>query len=220
MPEALQNPLVIAIVVLVLVLLIAIPVLIRRRRAVAEEVLPPPELGHQVDYTSLPYEEPTGLSDRFRRLSIGAKLLLFLVPLVLIVAIVIVAMLFQSSANPDIATQVAPAAKITDVKANVAGTNKILVQANTNLPNDATVTAALKENGQDFAWGNPATAPVRDGTVQITIEKLKDAPTPKEGQKYTVVLSAVSNDQTVSSEPADLEIPLPLKAAFYQIAGP
>ncbi len=97
MPEVLQNnPLIIVIIVLVLVLLIAIPVLIRRRRAGADEVLPPPELGQQVDYTSLPYEEPTGLADRIRRLSIGAKMLLVLVPLVLIVGVVIAVLTLQT----------------------------------------------------------------------------------------------------------------------------
>src|SRR5262249_9734215 len=100
MPEVLQNnPLIIVVIVLVLVLLIAIPVLIRRRRAGADEVLPPPELGQQIDYTSLPYEEPTGLGDRFRRLSIGTKLLLLLVPVVLIVAIVIAVQTLQSPSD-------------------------------------------------------------------------------------------------------------------------
>src|SRR5690349_12146804 len=121
MPEVLQNnPLIIVIIVLVLVLLIAIPVLIRRRRAGAEEVTPPIDVDAAMrDYTAEPYEEPTGLGDRFRRLSIGAKLLIFLVPIVLIVAIVIAVLTFGGSGNT-IATQTASPPRITNVRANVA----------------------------------------------------------------------------------------------------
>src|SRR5262245_50595863 len=109
MPEVLQdNPLIIVIIVLVLVLLIAIPVLIRRRRASAEEVLPPPDVGAQVDYTSLPYEEPTGVADRFRNASIGTKLLLFLVPLVLIVGGVIAYLVFFQGGGSGVPTASVP----------------------------------------------------------------------------------------------------------------
>src|SRR5690242_11594092 len=94
MLDALQNPIVIAIVVSILLVLIAIPVLLRRRRAAREEVLPPPELGQAIDYTSLPYEEPTGMADRFRQASPAVKLLVFLVPLVIIVAGVVLWLTF------------------------------------------------------------------------------------------------------------------------------
>src|SRR5919199_299060 len=104
MLEALQNPLVIAIVVAVLLLLIAIPVLVRRRRAGHEEVLPPPELGQAIDYTAIPYEEPTSWSDRLARASPATKLLLVLVPLVVIVGAVVLFLTFlqqpSGAANP------------------------------------------------------------------------------------------------------------------------
>src|SRR5262245_28684588 len=145
MPEALQNnPLIIVVIVLVLVLLIAIPVLIRRRRAGADEVLPPPEMGAQVDYTSLPYEEPTGVADRFRNASIATKLLIFLVPLVLIVGGVIAYItLSQGRAGGATTQAVVPEYNITNVQANVAGANKIRVQADTNLPDGAQVLVTL-----------------------------------------------------------------------------
>jgi hypothetical protein len=201
----------------VLVLLIAIPVLIRRRRAGADEVLPPPELGQQIDYTSLPYEEPTGLGDRFRRLSIGAKLLLFLVPLVLIVAIVIGVMSFQTTPE-DTTAQVTPSAsQLKIVQADVSGEGKILVRADTDLPNGSVVSALLKENDQDFAWFDPesASAQASDGKVQLTLTKLKDGPTPKQDQEYMVVLSAAVGSQTISSEPTPVKVPAPLRASFY-----
>jgi hypothetical protein len=221
MPEVLSNnPFIIAIIVLVLILLIAIPVLIRRRRASADDVLPPPELGQSIDYTSLPYEEPTGLADRFRRLPIGAKLLIFLIPLVLIVAAVIAVLTLQTQTTADNPTPVLPPPTITDVAANVANPTKIRVIASTTLPNGTQVTAVLKENGQDFAWFDPQTAAqVDDGRIELNLEKSPSAPTPKEGQEYTIILSAKANDQTVSSEPAALDVPGPLRAAFYQLVS-
>src|SRR5262245_27548437 len=130
MPEVLQdNPLIFVVIVLVLVLLIAIPVLIRRRRANADEILPPPDVGSQVDYTSLPYEEPTTMADRFRSASIGAKMLLFLVPVVLIVGGVIAYMALFPGGEVGPIVQNTPQYTITNVKANVAGANKIRVQA-------------------------------------------------------------------------------------------
>src|SRR6266508_5679810 len=102
----LQYPIILAVVVVVLLILIAIPVLLRRRRASQEDVLPPPELGHAVDYTSLPYEEPTSLGDRLREAPIGVKLLLALVPIAVIVAGVVLWLTFFSS--PGGSTAVAP----------------------------------------------------------------------------------------------------------------
>jgi flagellar FliL protein len=222
MPEGLQNnPLIIVIIVLVLVLLIAIPVLIRRRRASAEEVLPPIDIDSAMrDYTSEAEVEPTGFADRFRRLSIGGKLLIVLIPLVLIIAGVIAFLAFGSSGN-NVATQSAPPPTITNVQANVAGENKIVVSADTDLPNGAPVTVALKENDQDFPWFNPQTASVQasDGKIQATLEKLKDAPTPKLGQDYMVVLTTQANGQTVASEPAKLDVPGPLRDKFFQIVA-
>src|SRR4051812_38130694 len=84
--NAILNPIVIGIIVLVLLILIVIPVLIRRRRSAQGQVLPPPELGQAVDYTSMPYEEPTTFVERLRQAPIGVKLLLGLVPLVVIIA--------------------------------------------------------------------------------------------------------------------------------------
>lgn len=217
--EALQNPLVIAVVVLILLLLIAIPVVVRRRRASQEEVLPPPELGQSIDYTSLPYEEPNGLGDRFARASLPTKLLLVLVPLVLIIGVAVVALTFLRSPIPgETPTPAAPAATITNVTAGVAGPAKILVKADTTLPNGSTVAAALKENGQDFAWFNPntATAEVADGRISLTMDKLKSAPAPRQGQEYTVVLTGTQGGQTISSDPAKLAVPSIYQGVFYQ----
>src|SRR5918912_2430732 len=80
----------IAIVAVILLGLILFLIMRNRRRANASDVLPPPELSDPVDYTSLPYEEPTTWSDRFRKASPATKALLFLLPLALIVILAIV----------------------------------------------------------------------------------------------------------------------------------
>src|SRR5690349_12507266 len=102
----LQNPIILVVVVIILVVLIVIPVVVRRRRASQEEVLPPPELGQSVDYTSLPYEEPSSLGDRLREAPIGVKLLLALVPIVVIVAAFVLWLTFFNS--PGAGTAVVP----------------------------------------------------------------------------------------------------------------
>jgi hypothetical protein len=222
MPEVLQdNPLIIVVIVLVLVLLIAIPVLIRRRRASADEVLPPPDVGSQVDYTSLPYEEPTTMADRFRSASIGTKLLLFLVPLVLIVGGVIAYIALFSGGDGGAVTQNAPQYTITNVKANVAGANKIRVQADTNLPDGVQVMVALREGGQEFAWvaSEGSTARVNGQRIEATVDKADSAPTPREGQEYTVILSAAADGQTVTADPAPLDVPAPVRASFFGIVA-
>jgi flagellar FliL protein len=222
MPEVLQdNPLIFVVIALVLALLIAIPVLIRRRRANSDEILPPPDVGSQVDYTSLPYEEPTTMADRFRNASIGTKLLLFLVPVVLIVGGVIAYLALFSGAEPGVATQNVIQYDISNVKANVASDSKIRVQADTNLPDGTQVTVALLEGGQGFAWISPEsiTTRVSDERIQATVDKASDAPAPREGQEYTVVLSAAADGQNVTSAPAPLDIPGPVRGPFFGIAA-
>src|SRR3954451_14287880 len=133
MLDALQNPVVLVVVVVVLLILIAIPVLIRRRRASQEDVLPPPELGQAVDYTSLPYEEPTSLGDRLREAPIGVKLLLALVPIAVIVAGVVLWLTFFNNPGPSVAVVPTPLppATITNVKATVVRSTQIVVEADT-----------------------------------------------------------------------------------------
>jgi flagellar FliL protein len=222
MPEVFQNnPLIIVIIVLVLVLLIAIPVLIRRRRAGAEEVTPPIDVDQSMrDYTTEPYEEPVGFGERFRRLSIGAKLLLFLIPLVLIVAGVI-GVLTLRSAGTTSGVVPQPAPSITNVQANVAGASKIVVSADTNLPDGAPVTVALKEGGQDFIWYDPDSATVQaaDGKILATLERRGDGPKPRQDQEYTVVLSTQAGGRAVSSDPVALDVPAPLRNDFFQIVA-
>jgi flagellar FliL protein len=223
MLDALQNPIVIAVVVLVLLILIAIPVLLRRRRAAQEDVLPPPELGQSVDYTSLPYEEPQTLGERLRQAPIGVKLLLGLVPLALIIAGIVLYLTFfsgpgQIAADP---TPPPPPPAITDVTATLAGPTRIVVEGTTNLPNNTPVTASMKDGDQDLAWFNQdtATAQVSNGRIRVVLEKAPAGPTPQNGQTQTVTLVATVNDQVVSSEAAAVAVPPIYSSQFYGAAA-
>src|SRR3954470_23795813 len=210
MLDTLQNPIVLAVVVVVLLILIAIPVLLRRRRASQEDVLPPPELGQAVDYTSLPYEEPTSLGDRLREAPIGVKLLLGLVPVVVIAAAIVLWLTFFN--NPGSGTAVVPTplppSTITNVKATVASSTRIVVEADTNLPDTTQVSAAMKQNDQDFAWFNKdsISSKIADGRITLVLEKTKSAPKPTSDQEQFVTLIATVGDQVVSSEPAKLTV--------------
>jgi len=218
MLDALQNPIVLAVVV-VLLILIAIPVLLRRRRASQEDVLPPPELGQAVDYTSLPYEEPTSLGDRLREAPIGVKLLLGLVPVVVIAAAIVLWLTFFN--NPGSGTAVVPTplppSTITNVKATVASSTRIVVEADTNLPDTTQVSAAMKQSDQDFPWFNKdsISSKINDGRITLVLEKTKTAPKPTSDQEQFVTLIATMGDQVVTSEPAKLTVPALYKPDFY-----
>jgi len=223
MPDILtQNPIILVVVVIVLLILIAIPVLIRRRRAAQEDVLPPPELGQAVDYTSLPYEEPTSLGDRLREAPIGVKLLLALVPIAVIVAAVVLWLTFFN--NPGTGTAVVPTPTpppaITNLQAILTSSSRIAVEAETNLPDNTTVTAVMKDGNQDFPWFSKdrASAATSGGHISITLERAKDAPAPKRGQEQTITLIATVGSQVINSEPAKVRIPPLYSADFYRDA--
>ena len=216
----LTNPILLVVIVIVLLILIAIPVLLRRRRAGQEDLLPPPELGQAVDYTSLPYEEPITLSDRLREAPIGVKLLLALVPIVVIVAAVVLWLTFFSNSGPSTAAipTPAPAPTLTNVRATLASASRIVVEAETNLPDQTIVTATMKEGDQDFPWftANRANGEVAKGRISITLERAKDAPTPKRDQSQMITLHTTIGDQVVSSEGAKLSVPSIYTGEFFR----
>jgi Bacterial SH3 domain len=220
MLDALQNPIVLAVVVVVLLILIAIPVVVRRRRAGREDVLPPPELGQAVDYTSLPYEEPTSLGDRLREAPIGVKLLLALVPIAVIVAGVVLWLTFfnNSGGGTAVAPTPTPPPIITNIQAILTSSSRIVVEAETTLPDNTTVTAVMKDGDQEFPWFNKdrASAEANGGHVSITLERAKDAPPPKRGQDQTITLIATTGSQVLNSDPAKLKIPPLYSADFYR----
>lgn len=216
MLDALQNPIVIAVVVLVLLALIAIPVLIRRRAA-RNDVQPPPELGPALDYTSMPVQEQQTFGERLRAAPAGVKLLLILVPVALIVAGFVVWQAFFNTPS-EVVIPPPPPAAITDATATLASPERIVVDAKTNLPDGTEVTANMQEGDADFSWFNPQSnrAQVSGGQIRIVIERAANAPLPRRDQDHTVVLSASANNQSVTSDAAKLSIPAIYTNDFYR----
>jgi flagellar FliL protein len=219
MLEALLSPAGIAILLVVLVALIGFVVL-RRRRAQNNDATPPPppEIGQTIDYTSLPVEEPQTLGDRFRSMSPAGKLLTILGPLMLIGLIVaVVVILLQPP--PEIIPP-PPTVKIENVTARLTNANRILVRAETNLPEGATVNATLQENGTDFLWFLPESAQttVSGGRVSLNLDRDPNGPIPQQGQEYQVlVTSALADGSVVRSELVAVEIPSVLTNGFFAI---
>lgn len=218
--DMLLNPIVIAVVAAVVIAVIILMILRNRRRAEdADLIVPDP--GEQVDYTTLPYEEPSTWSDRLRQSSPLTKVLLVLIPLVLIASFVILYLAFFSG-DGQVAQPSGPPPTITELTAIATRADRISVRGNTTLPDGAAVTAVMRAGDQDFAWFDPAltTADVRGGRIDVTLNRSRDAsaPTPNQDQQYTIVVSGEANGQQVSSEPAVVDVPSPVQAGFYASA--
>lgn len=223
MLDALQSPTVIGVIVLVLLVLIAIPVLARRRRAGHDEILPPPDLGQPIDYTSIPIEEPVSPAERFKQASPFVKVLVVLVPLLVIVGGVVLYMTFlgSPSASQATPTPVGPPPEITNVTATVAGRGKIRVRADTTLPNGTSVRVVMREGTQELSWfdSEKVAAQANNGKIELIVDRVQEAPAPQRESGQMIVLSAVVGDQPVTSEPAAVNVPSLYEADYYQIAA-
>lgn len=220
--EILLNPLVLGLIVVALIVAVAIVVMLRRRRAASEEVLPPPDIGQAIDYTSLPYEEPTSMADRFRNASPAVKALVVLVPLVVIGGLIALALAFSQTGTADqTPTPSLPPPELIIERADVAGRGTIQVVGSTNLPDSVRITAVMQENGQDFAWfaGDTATTQPSNGKISLRLTRQEQAPTPSQEQEYTITLVTTVNEQPFSSAPAVLTVSAPNRADFYQLTA-
>ncbi|NWG18802.1 MAG: SH3 domain-containing protein [Chloroflexi bacterium] len=212
----------IALLVGALVIVVVVFILLRRRRAASQEALPLPELGEAIDYTSLPIEEPQSLGDRFRAAPPAVKLLVILAPIALIGVIAALVLTFASPGSPaPTATPPPPPVRIAVTRAEVVGEGKIVVVASTeNLPSGAIVTAVLREGDQEFPWFNPDGAIAQpdplSGQARVTLDRRAGAPTPRQGQPYTVVAiaSGPGGDELARSDPVALNV-VPLFAADF-----
>ena len=151
MLETLQNPIVIAVLLLV-VLLLAVFIIMRRRRQPSTDLGPPPELGGGVDYTALPVEEPQTFADRMR----ARSPLVWVVGLLILLAVLgfgTYSLLAPNGTDPSLTSvPPPPAPAITNVTAQLVGPNRVLVEADTTLPDGADIQATMRENDQDFPW--------------------------------------------------------------------
>jgi flagellar FliL protein len=166
----------------------------------------------------MPYEEPTTLGERLRQAPAGVKLLLGLVPLAIIIAGVVLWYTFFYQPGGSANTPPAPPPEVRNVTATLASPTRIVVDAETNLPNGAEVTATMKQGDQDFPWFNPDSAKgqVAGGKINLVIERTRSAPTPRRDQQQTVILSASANGQAINTEPVKLVVPAIHAREFYQ----
>jgi flagellar FliL protein len=220
---------IIAIVLsIVAILIVAFILFIVRPRAARPDDLPLPdiaEISQPIDYTSLPEEAPRSLSERFLAAPLAIKALVLLAPVVLIGVIAALLLTFGglggSNATP---TPVPPQPRLVVERAEVAGAGKIVVVVQTeNLPAGATLTALMREDGQEFPWFDPETALAQpdplSGEAQIVLDRRANAPTPRQDATYTVI--AIASDQSgeiVRSESATLDVLRPFINDFYAIA--
>jgi flagellar FliL protein len=211
---------IVAIVVLAVVLVALF--LIQRRRRANSEVLPPPELGDPVDYTSLPYEEPTTWSDRFRNASPATKLLIVLLPLVAIISLGVIFATLQSGGESASAEPTPEPVSLTVTDATLASPTKILVRGTTNLRDGSQVTASLLEDGQPIDWAIADTTKgsVNNGRVQISMERRENAPATSNTKAYSVVLNAAdAGGGNVASTPVAFTPSGPYAASFFSASA-
>ncbi|HEU5088156.1 MAG TPA: SH3 domain-containing protein, partial [Roseiflexaceae bacterium] len=182
MLDVLLSPQILGLLFLALVIIGVIVVVIRRRRGQAADVAPPVDIGEPVDYTSIPYEEPTSLGDRFRNASPIVKALVILVPLLVIGGLIALAMTLTPSDGGTAIIPPPPPPEIAVTRAEVAGNGKILIVGTTNLPNDGSIKASLLENREPFAWFNPETATTKpdNGKFTLTLDRADGAPVPQQ----------------------------------------
>jgi flagellar FliL protein len=222
MLDVLLSPEILGLIFIALVIVGVIVVFLRRRRkqAQGEAAAPPTNLGGPIDYTSIPYEEPTSLIDRFRNAPPAMRILIVVVPLVVIAGLIALALAVSGPA-PQTALQptVPPAGQISVTRAEVAGTGKIVVVGTTNLPNDAQISAIMKEDEQDFAWFSPDTGTARpsEGKITLTLDRADGAPAPNRDRVYTIILKSDAFGQSITSGPTELNVLQPYDADFYQV---
>ena len=147
MLDVLLRPEILGLIFIALVIVGVIVVFLRRRRSQAQggAAAPPTDIGGPIDYTSIPYEEPTSLIDRFRNAAPAVRILIILIPLVVIAGLIALALAVSSPSQPTALQPTAPPiGQISITRAEVAGNGKIVVVGTTNLPNDAQISATMK----------------------------------------------------------------------------
>lgn len=211
------SPQILGLLVVLLIIIAVVIVALRRRRANNTEATPPVDIGEPVDYTSIPYEEPTTLADRFRNAPVAVKILAILVPLVLIGGFIALLLAFGQGGT---AQTPVPAPKLSTVieRAVVAGNGKITVSGKTDAVNEAVITAELLEADQPFAWFDPTTARVNptNGSFSLTLDRIDGAPIPQKEKEYTVVVTTSAEGQEARSEAKLVDVSAPYAADFFQ----
>lgn len=209
----LALPLVIALIVVGILILVGVFFAVRRMRSnqadAGDEAAS--NLGGSVDYTSLPLEEePKDWRERFARLSLAGRILIILVPMLIILGLVALLLFFRASSEPDLPPTPTPIPITLDLRdATVILPDPLTVNVvvrTTGLADGAPVTAQMLEDGEPFAWFDPASATgqIRNNQASFEVERAANAPQPVDGRSYTVL---VSDESGVSSNAYALVVP-------------
>ncbi len=216
------TPLAIGLIVLGIVIILLVVLIVRRRRA-SQAPPPTPEIPPPttIDYTAIPLEEPQSWQDRLRNLSLAAKLLFILIPILLCMGIGILALSLrndQTAAPPPTPTPSPIPVTLTIEDATIVRANPLTLSVrvrSTGLPDNTELQVELRADGQPLRWFDPARRiQIRRDRGDFREAKLPDGDPTPEGRKYTVVVS--TPDGSLSAE-AELEVLPTFAAAFYGI---
>lgn len=215
-----SPPLAIGLIVFGLIIILLVVVLIRRRRA-ANQAPPIPEIppATTIDYTAVPLEEPQSWQDRLRNLSLAAKILFVLIPILLCLGIGVLVL----SLNNDRTAEPPPTPTPSPVPITLTIEDATVVRAepptinvrvrSTGLADETELQVELRADGQPLRWIDPAqTIRLRSNRGDLRATKLADGDATPAGPRYTVAVSTA--DGSVSAE-AELAIPERFAAAFY-----
>lgn len=215
------TPLAIGLIILGVVIILLVVLIVRRRRA-SQEPPPVPEIPPTtIDYTAIPLEEPQSWQDRLRNLSLAAKLLFILIPILFCMGIGILVLSLsndQTAAPPPTPTPSPIPVTLTIEDATIVRANPLTLSVrvrSTGLPDNTELQVELRADGQPLRWFDPARRiQIRRDRGDFREAKLPDGDPTPEGRKYTVVVS--TPDGSLSAE-AELEVLPTFAAAFYGV---
>jgi len=215
------TPLAIGLIVLGIVIILLVVLIVRRRRA-SQAPPPVPEIPPTtIDYTAIPLEEPQSWQDRLRNLSLAAKLLFILIPILFCMGIGILVLSLsndQTAAPPPTPTPSPIPVTLTIEDATIVRANPLTLSVrvrSTGLPDNTELQVELRADGQPLRWFDPARRiQIRRDRGDFREAKLPDGDPTPEGRKYTVVVT--TPDGSLSAE-AELEVLPTFAAAFYGI---
>ncbi len=214
------TPLAIGLIILGIVIILLVVLIVRRRRA-SQAPPPMPEIPPPttIDYTAIPLEEPQSWQDRLRNLSLAAKLLFILIPILFCMGIGILVLSLsndQTAAPPPTPTPSPIPVTLTIEDATIVRANPLTLSVrvrSTGLPDNTELQVELRADGQPLRWFDPAKRiQIRRDRGDFREPKLPDGDPTPEGRKYTVVVS--TPDGSLSAE-AELEVLPTFAAAFY-----
>jgi len=216
------TPLAIGLIVLGIVIILLVVLIVRRRRA-SQAPPPVPEIPPTtIDYTAIPLEEPQSWQDRLRNLSLAAKLLFILIPILFCMGIGVLVLSLsndQTAAPPPTPTPSPIPVTLTIEDATIVRANPLTLSVrvrSTGLPDNTELQVELRADGEPLRWINPAqnTIRIRRDRGDLRTTRVSDGDPTPEGRKYTVVVS--TPDGSLSAE-AELEVLPAFAAAFYGV---